>query len=156
RLIGTTGREPMTDTAEAFQSLQDDDPRTVGEYRLAARLGAGGMGRVYLAHTHGGRPVAVKVVRSELADDPTFRRRFAREVAAARTVKGAYTAELIDADPEAVPPWLATLYVPGPSLTEAVARRGPLSETAVLRSEEHTSELQSRENLVCRLLLEKK
>ncbi|MEU2385825.1 protein kinase [Streptomyces sp. NPDC012461] len=122
----------MTDTAEAFQPLQDDDPRTVGEYRLAARLGAGGMGRVYLAHTHGGRPVAVKVVRSELADDPTFRRRFAREVAAARTVKGAYTAELIDADPEAVPPWLATLYVPGPSLTEAVARRGPLSETAVL------------------------
>ncbi|NEC25873.1 protein kinase [Streptomyces sp. SID8111] len=122
----------MTDTAEAFQPLQDDDPRTVGEYRLAARLGAGGMGRVYLAHTHGGRPVAVKVVRSELADDPTFRRRFAREVGAARTVKGAYTAELIDADPEAVPPWLATLYVPGPSLTEAVARRGPLSETAVL------------------------
>ncbi|MFJ9664373.1 serine/threonine-protein kinase [Streptomyces sp. NPDC101219] len=122
----------MTDTAEAFQPLQDDDPRTVGEYRLAARLGAGGMGRVYLAHTHGGRPVAVKVVRPELADDPTFRRRFAREVGAARTVKGAYTAELIDADPEAVPPWLATLYVPGPSLTEAVARRGPLSETAVL------------------------
>ncbi len=76
--------------------------------------------------------MAVKVVRSELADDPTFRRRFAREVGAARTVKGAYTAELIDADPEAVPPWLATLYVPGPSLTEAVARRGPLSETAVL------------------------
>ncbi|MEU3949466.1 protein kinase [Streptomyces sp. NPDC029526] len=122
----------MTDTAEAFQPLQDEDPRTVGEYRLAARLGAGGMGRVYLAHTHGGRPVAVKVVRSELADDPTFRRRFAREVGAARTVKGAYTAELIDADPEAVPPWLATLYVPGPSLTEAVARRGPLPETAVL------------------------
>ncbi|CAL9504287.1 serine/threonine-protein kinase [Streptomyces sp. enrichment culture] len=122
----------MTDTAEVFQPLQDDDPRTVGEYRLAARLGAGGMGRVYLAHTHGGRPVAVKVVRSELADDPTFRRRFAREVGAARTVKGAYTAELIDADPEAVPPWLATLYVPGPSLTEAVARRGPLPETAVL------------------------
>src|SRR5690606_10922862 len=122
----------MTDTAEAFQPLQDDDPRTVGEYRLAARLGAGGMGRVYLAHAHGGRPVAVKVVRSDLADDPTFRRRFAREVAAARTVKGAYTAELIDADPEAVPPWLATLYVPGPSLTEAVARRGPLPETAVL------------------------
>ncbi|WP_432057295.1 protein kinase domain-containing protein [Streptomyces sp. bgisy022] len=122
----------MTDTAEAFQPLQDDDPRAVGEYRLAARLGAGGMGRVYLAHTHGGRPVAVKVVRAELADDPTFRRRFAREVGAARTVKGAYTAELIDADPEAVPPWLATLYVPGPSLTEAVARRGPLPETAVL------------------------
>ncbi|MGM1077923.1 serine/threonine-protein kinase [Streptomyces sp. H28] len=122
----------MTDTAEVFQPLQDDDPRTVGGYRLAARLGAGGMGRVYLAHTHGGRPVAVKVVRSELADDPTFRRRFVREVGAARTVKGAYTAELIDADPEAVPPWLATLYVPGPSLTEAVARRGPLPETAVL------------------------
>ncbi|MFE2390708.1 serine/threonine-protein kinase [Streptomyces althioticus] len=122
----------MTHTAEVFQPLQDDDPRTVGGYRLAARLGAGGMGRVYLAHTRGGRAVAVKVVRSELADNPTFRRRFAQEVRAARTVKGAYTAELIDADPEAVPPWLTTLYVPGPSLTEAVARRGPLPETAVL------------------------
>ncbi|MER5989393.1 serine/threonine-protein kinase [Streptomyces viridosporus] len=122
----------MTHPAEVFQPLQDDDPRTVAGYRLAARLGAGGMGRVYLSHTPGGRPVALKVVRSELADDPAFRRRFGREIRAARTVKGAYTAELIDADPDGTPPWLATVYVPGPSLTEAVARRGPLPVPAVL------------------------
>ncbi|WP_217171348.1 serine/threonine-protein kinase [Streptomyces sp. AC512_CC834] len=122
----------MNHTAEVFQPLQDDDPRTVAGYRLAARLGAGGMGRVYLSHTRGGRAVAIKVVRSELADDPTFRRRFAREVKAARKVKGAYTAELIDADPDGTPPWLATLYVPGPSLSGAVARSGPLPVPAVL------------------------
>ncbi|MFL9657332.1 serine/threonine-protein kinase [Streptomyces sp. PB17] len=122
----------MNHTAEVFQPLQDDDPRTVAGYRLAARLGAGGMGRVYLSHTRGGRPVAIKVVRSELADDPTFRRRFGREIKAARRVKGAYTAELIDADPDGTPPWLATLYVPGPPLSAAVARRGPLPVPAVL------------------------
>ncbi|MFE5601265.1 serine/threonine-protein kinase [Streptomyces coelicoflavus] len=122
----------MNHTAEVFQPLQDDDPRTVAGYRLAARLGAGGMGRVYLSHTRGGRAVAIKVVRSELADDQTFRRRFSREIKAARKVKGAYTAELIDADPDAAPPWLATLYVPGPSLSEAVARSGPLPVPAVL------------------------
>ncbi|QJS14371.1 protein kinase [Streptomyces argyrophyllae] len=104
----------------------------VAGYRLAARLGAGGMGRVYLSHTQGGRPVALKVVRPELADDPDFRRRFGREIKAARRVKGAYTAELIDGDADGVPPWLATLYVPGSSLTEAVARRGPLPVPAVL------------------------
>ncbi|OWA05302.1 serine/threonine protein kinase [Streptomyces sp. CS113] len=122
----------MNHTAEVFQPLQDDDPRTVAGYRLAARLGAGGMGRVYLSHTRGGRPVAIKVVRSELADDPIFRRRFGREIKAARRVKGAYTAELIDADPDGTPPWLATLYVPGPPLSAAVARRGPLPVPAVL------------------------
>ncbi|WP_241195922.1 serine/threonine-protein kinase, partial [Streptomyces sp. SID10362] len=122
----------MNHTAEVFQPLQDDDPRTVAGYRLAARLGAGGMGRVYLSHTRGGRPVALKVVRSELADDATFRRRFGREIKAARRVKGAYTAELIDADPDGTPPWLATLYVPGPSLSDAVARNGPLPVPAVL------------------------
>ncbi|MGW4818784.1 serine/threonine-protein kinase [Streptomyces sp. NPDC004227] len=117
---------------EVFQPLQPDDPPVVAGYRLAARLGAGGMGRVYLSHTQGGRPVAIKVVRPELADNPAFRRRFRREIAAARRVRGAYTAELIDADADGVPPWLATLYVPGPSLTEAVARRGPLPVPAVL------------------------
>lgn len=84
-------------------------------YRLTARLGAGGMGRVYLSHTPGGRPIAIKVVRSELADSPELRRRFARGIKAAREVRGAYTAELIDADADANPPWLATLYIPGPS-----------------------------------------
>ncbi|WP_247696840.1 serine/threonine-protein kinase [Streptomyces sp. b94] len=122
----------MNHTAEVFQPLQGDDPRTVAGYRLAARLGAGGMGRVYLSHTRGGRPVAIKVVRSELADDPTFRRRFGREIQAARKVKGAYTAELIDADPDGTPPWLATLYVPGPALSDVVARSGPLPVPAVL------------------------
>ncbi|MFJ3659423.1 protein kinase [Streptomyces sp. NPDC090119] len=122
----------MNTPSEAFRPLQADDPVVVGGYQLAARLGAGGMGRVYLSHTRGGRPVAIKVVRSELADDPAFRRRFRREIAAARRVRGAYTAELIDAGPEAEPPWLATLYVPGPSLADAVAERGPLPVPAVL------------------------
>ncbi|MFJ3616696.1 serine/threonine-protein kinase [Streptomyces iakyrus] len=122
----------MNHATEVFQPLRGDDPPVVAGYRLAARLGAGGMGRVYLSHTQGGRPVAVKVVRPELADDPEFRRRFRREVEAARRVRGAYTAELIDADADGTPPWAATLYVPGPSLTEAVARRGPLPVPAVL------------------------
>ncbi|MEU0228150.1 protein kinase [Streptomyces sp. NPDC006284] len=122
----------MNGTTEVFQPLQAGDPPVVAGYRLAARLGAGGMGRVYLSHTQGGRPVAVKVVRPELADDPAFRRRFRREVEAARRVRGAYTAELVDADADGLPPWLATLYVPGPSLTAAVARRGPLPVPAVL------------------------
>ncbi|MFC0601275.1 serine/threonine-protein kinase [Streptomyces palmae] len=122
----------MQNAAEVFQPLQADDPRRVAGYRVAARLGAGGMGRVYLSHTQGGRPVAIKVVRPELADDPAFRRRFSREIKAAQRVRGAYTAELIDADADGTPPWLATLYVPGPSLTEAVARGGPLPVPAVL------------------------
>ncbi|MFE1413621.1 serine/threonine-protein kinase [Streptomyces sp. NPDC085524] len=122
----------MSTATDAFQPLHADDPTVVGGYRLAARLGAGGMGRVYLSHTRGGRPVAIKVVRPELAEDPDFRRRFRREVEAARRVRGAYTAELIDADAGGTPPWLATLYVPGPSLSEAVSRRGPLPVPAVL------------------------
>ncbi|MFG1670013.1 serine/threonine-protein kinase [Streptomyces sp. Y7] len=122
----------MSSATEVFEPLQGDDPPVVAGYRLSARLGAGGMGRVYLSHTQGGRPVAIKVVRPELADNQDFRRRFRREVEAARRVRGAYTAELIDADADGTPPWLATLYVPGPSLAEAVARRGPLPVPAVL------------------------
>ncbi|MBT2482412.1 serine/threonine-protein kinase [Streptomyces sp. ISL-94] len=122
----------MNSATEVFQPLQADDPTSMAGYRLVARLGAGGMGRVYLSHTQGGRPVAIKVVRPELSEDPAFRRRFRREVEAARRVRGAYTAELIDAEADGVPPWLATLYVPGPSLAEAVARRGPLPVPAVL------------------------
>lgn len=122
----------MSDVTDVFQPLQAGDPAVVAGYRLAARLGAGGMGRVYLSHTQGGRPVAIKVVRPELADDPDFRRRFGREIRSARRVRGAYTAELIDADADGEPPWLATLYVPGPSLAEAVARRGRLSVPAAL------------------------
>ncbi|MFI8280648.1 serine/threonine-protein kinase [Streptomyces sp. NPDC085929] len=122
----------MNSATEVFQPLQADDPPSVAGYRLVARLGAGGMGRVYLSYTRGGRPVAIKVVRPELSEDPAFRRRFRREVEAARRVRGAYTAELIDAEADGVPPWLATLYVPGPSLAEAVARRGPLPVPALL------------------------
>ncbi|MGW2780119.1 serine/threonine-protein kinase [Streptomyces populi] len=122
----------MKSAAETFQPLEADDPPLVAGYRLAARLGAGGMGRVYLSHTQGGRPVAIKVVRPELVDSPDFRHRFRREIQAARRVRGAYTAELIDADADGTPPWLATLYVPGPSLAEVVARRGPLPVQAVL------------------------
>ncbi|MET8981361.1 serine/threonine-protein kinase [Streptomyces sp. NPDC004539] len=122
----------MGNEGGGFRPLQWDDPQVAGGYRLVARLGAGGMGRVYLSYTQGGRAVAVKVVRPELADDPVFRRRFHREVKAARRVRGAYTAELVDADADGVPPWLATLYVPGPSLSELVARRGALPVSAVL------------------------
>ncbi|MFI1100658.1 PQQ-binding-like beta-propeller repeat protein [Streptomyces melanogenes] len=108
-----------------FEALEAGDPRQVGRYRIVARLGAGGMGRVYLGRTPGGRAVAVKVVRPELAEDAEFRRRFAREVAAARRVNGAFTAGVVDADPEGAPAWLATVYVPGLSLGEAVAAHGP-------------------------------
>ena len=88
--------------------------------------------RVYLAFTRGGRPVAVKVVRPELADDPDFRSRFRQEVASARRVSGLYTAQVLDADPDATPPWLATAYVPGPSLQQAIADYGPMPADTVL------------------------
>ncbi|MFE2727466.1 serine/threonine-protein kinase [Kitasatospora sp. NPDC059327] len=117
----------------AFQALSPDDPREVGGYRLCARLGAGGMGRVYLAYTPGGRPVAIKVVRPELAEDPEFRHRFTQEVASARRIHGLYTAQVVDAGTDAAAPWLATTFVPGPSLQQVVHRHGPLPErTTVL------------------------
>ncbi|MFF0415492.1 protein kinase [Kitasatospora sp. NPDC004745] len=116
----------------AFQELTADDPREVGGYRLYARLGAGGMGRVYLSYTPGGRPVALKVVRPELAEDPEFRARFAQEVASARLIHGLFTAQVVDAGVEAATPWLATTYVPGPSLQQVVQRFGPLPERTVL------------------------
>jgi eukaryotic-like serine/threonine-protein kinase len=111
--------------------LLPTDPASAGPYRLVGRLGAGGMGRVYLARSPGGRQVAVKVIRPELADEPGFRVRFAREVAAARNVGGIFTAPVVDADTDGPVPWLATAYVPGPSLAEAVAQRGPLPADAV-------------------------
>jgi hypothetical protein len=114
-----------------MRELSGDDPETVGPYRLRARIGAGGMGRVYLAHSPGGRPLAVKVVRPELAGDPEFRARFRQEVAAARRVRGMFTAEVVDADTEADSPWLATAYVSGPSLQDAVREHGPLPVESV-------------------------
>jgi len=89
------------------------------------------MGRVYLAFTPAGRPVALKVVRPDLGGDAEFRRRFRQEVDAARRVHGMYTAQVLDAGPDASPPWLVTAYVPGPSLQEAVARHGPMPEQTV-------------------------
>jgi phosphate ABC transporter phosphate-binding protein len=106
-------------------ALTASDPEWVGRYRLVGRLGAGGMGRVYLARSPGGRSVAVKVIRPELAEDSGFRARFAREVVAARRVNSFFTAGVVDADPEGAEPWLATAYVPGMSLAEAVAEHGP-------------------------------
>src|SRR6266705_1424983 len=96
--------------------LQPGDPVQVGQYRVVRRLGSGGMGQVFLAQSRGGRPVAVKVINPGLAADPGFRGRFAREVQAASRVPAFYTAPVIDADPLGDPPWLATAYVPGPSL----------------------------------------
>jgi serine/threonine kinase PknH len=109
-----------------MEPLTRDDPRQIAGYRLQARLGAGGMGLVYLGFTPGGRAVAVKVMRPELGDDRGFRDRFRQEIEAARRVHGLYTAQVIDADPAAVPPWLVTVYVAGPSLQQAVADHGPM------------------------------
>jgi hypothetical protein len=116
-----------------MEPLTVDDPRQVSVFRLQSRLGAGGMGRVYLATSPGGRAVAVKVVHPELARDPEFMRRFRREVEAAEAVSGVYTAPVVGAGPDDSPPWLATAYVPGPSLSELVAVTGPLPEAAVWR-----------------------
>jgi serine/threonine protein kinase/outer membrane protein assembly factor BamB len=113
--------------------LGAEDPRVIGEFRLHARLGAGGMGRVFLGSSPGGRAVAVKVVHPHLARDTAFTGRFRREVAAALVVNGGYAAPVIAAGPDDDPPWLATAYVPGPSLQEAVTATGPLPEEAVLK-----------------------
>ena len=116
----------------AMQELQGGDPPQIGPYRLAGRLGAGGMGRVYLGRSAGGRLVAVKVIREELAGDAEFRARFRREVAGARMVSGLFTAPVVDADLDGLVPWLATAYVAGPSLADAVAGHGPLPEESVM------------------------
>ncbi|MDI3407588.1 serine/threonine-protein kinase [Streptomyces cavernicola] len=109
-----------------MQPLEAGEPTVVGPYRLLGRLGAGGMGRVYLGRSSGGRTVAVKVVHPHFALDEEFRARFRREVDAARRVGGAWTAPVLDADPEASVPWVATGYVAGPSLSAAVGERGAL------------------------------
>lgn len=115
-----------------MEPLTGEDPARIGPYRLIARLGAGGMGLVYLGRSDLGRTVAVKVVQAEHAQHPEFRRRFAREVAAARRVGGAWTADVLDADTEAAVPWVATQYIPGPDLTTVVSQDfGPLPEQSV-------------------------
>ena len=116
-----------------LDDLQPEDPRRIGPYRLEGRLGSGGMGSVYLGRSPGGRQVAIKVIRPALAEDPGFRARFAREVSAARKVSGIFTASVVDADLDGAMPWLATSYIAGPSLADAIAARGPLPESVVLR-----------------------
>ncbi|MDT0320380.1 outer membrane protein assembly factor BamB family protein [Streptomyces millisiae] len=113
------------------EQLTQHDPRRIGPFEVLGRLGAGGMGLVYLARSASGRRVAIKTVRSELAEDQLFRVRFTREVEAARAVSGFYTAAVVDADPRAAVPWLATAYVPAPSLEEIVSECGPLPVPAV-------------------------
>ncbi|WP_373412894.1 protein kinase [Streptomyces sp. NRRL B-24572] len=113
--------------------MTGSDPRGIGPYRLLYRLGEGGMGRVYLGRSRGGRTVALKVVHGALTGDPGFRTRFAREVRAAQSLRGAGTVPVLDADPDAEVPWLATAYVPGPALSEAVLAHGPLPEPALWR-----------------------
>ncbi|HWM35574.1 MAG TPA: serine/threonine-protein kinase, partial [Streptomyces sp.] len=116
--------------------LAADDPHSVGGYRLLSRLGAGGMGSVYLARSEGGRTVAVKLIKAELAAEPEFRSRFRLEVEAARRVGARWTAPVLDADTEAETPWVATGYIAGPSLEQVISSRmqsgnGPLPEESV-------------------------
>ena len=114
-----------------MKALAADDPRVIGEYRLRAQLGAGGMGRVYLGLSPAGRAVAIKVVHPDLASDAEFLRRFGQEVAAARAVSGIYTAPVVASGLNERPPWLATAFVPGPPLDQVVGENGPLPEQAL-------------------------
>src|SRR6266567_8575632 len=119
------GRQPGV-RQSILQPLRRWDPERIGPYAIIGRLGAGAMGQVFLARSAAGRLVAVKTIRVELAEEPGFRARFAREVAAARQVSGVYTAAVIEADAEADLPWVATAYVRAPSLSTLVRKCGPL------------------------------
>jgi serine/threonine protein kinase len=115
-----------------LEGLKSWDPANVGPFKLLGVLGNGGFGRVYLGQAPDGRRVAVKVIKPDLAEDPEFRARFGREVSAARKVGGKFTARVVDADTDSEELWLATEYISGPTLREAVAAEGPLAESAVL------------------------
>ncbi|MEU8574708.1 serine/threonine-protein kinase [Streptomyces asoensis] len=116
----------MTPQRNTGAGAEAELPEYAGHYRLQERLGSGGMGVVHLARSTSGMKVAVKVVHAQFALDPEFRGRFRQEVAAARRVSGAFTAPVVDADPEAERPWMATLFIPGQTLAEQVKRNGPL------------------------------
>ncbi|MER6027518.1 PQQ-binding-like beta-propeller repeat protein [Streptomyces sp. NPDC001851] len=122
----------MTPRGNTGAGAEAELPEYAGHYRLEARLGSGGMGVVHLARSTSGMKLAVKVVHAEFARDPEFRGRFRQEVAAARKVSGAFTAPVVDADPEAGRPWMATLFIPGPTLSDEVKRNGAM-EPAQLR-----------------------
>ncbi|MDH6608186.1 serine/threonine protein kinase/outer membrane protein assembly factor BamB [Streptomyces sp. SAI-208] len=108
-------------------------PEYAGHYRLESCLGSGGMGVVHVARSTSGMKLAVKVVHTEFAKDPEFRGRFRQEVAAARKVSGAFTASVVDADPDAERPWMATLFIPGPTLSDHVKRNGPMPPAELRR-----------------------
>ncbi|WP_017588215.1 WD40 repeat domain-containing serine/threonine protein kinase [Nocardiopsis ganjiahuensis] len=121
-----------------MEPLHPDDPRELGPFRLLRRVGEGGMGVVFLAVSGDGSGngtgddlAAVKAVRSEYSGDREFRARFASEVELARRVRGPYTARVLDADTDGTRPWLATEYVPGPSLHQAVRDSGPFPESSL-------------------------
>jgi serine/threonine protein kinase len=114
-----------------WRELQPGDPELIGPYRLRGVLGSGGMGRVFLGLSADGRQVAVKVIRADLAADSEFRARFRREIVVAQKVNSRFTAPVIDADLDGPAPWLATAYVTGPSLADAVAEHGPLPAASV-------------------------
>ncbi|WP_405817773.1 serine/threonine-protein kinase [Streptomyces sp. NBC_01390] len=117
----------MTPQRNAGSGAEAEFPEYAGQYRLDARLGSGGMGVVHLARSTSGMKLAVKVVHGEFAKDPEFRGRFRQEIAAARRVSGAFTAPVVDADPDAERPWMATLFIPGPTLADEVKRNGSMS-----------------------------
>ncbi|MGG2462086.1 serine/threonine-protein kinase [Streptomyces sp. RGM 3693] len=128
---GRAGQQGQAGRPGGLAPLSAHDPQQIGEYRLLGRLGEGGMGRVFLARSDRGRTVAVKLVRAELAHQEEFRARFRHEVRAARKVGGQWTAPVLDADTEAETPWLATGYIAGPALQQAVGGSGPLPERTV-------------------------
>ena len=122
----------MAPQRNAGAGAEAELPEYAGHYRLESCLGSGGMGVVHMARSASGMKLAVKVVHAQFAKDPDFRGRFRQEVAAARKVSGAFTAPVVDADPESERPWMATLFIPGPTLSDQVKRNGPM-EPAQLR-----------------------
>src|SRR6516225_8410 len=136
QLPDTTAGMALTTTGEwgirVVAPLTSDDVRAIGPYQLLRQLGRGRLGDVFLARPASGETVAVKVIRPELASDPWFRAQFGPEVAAARQVGGAFVSPVVDAEPDGDVPWLATAYVDGPTLAEAIRERGPVPAEALL------------------------